>query len=287
MRMEKRNWVFDVVVMLLAMAVMACGMVIFTIPNNIAPGGVSGLATAVAVLAPVPIGLLSMLINIPLLLIAWRMFGWRKLLLTVIAAACFSLFVDVLTPLLPVYTQNRLLASVYGGVALGLGVGILMTRDVTTGGTDLLVMILRRPFPHIPAGTLLTMIDAGVVVIAVILFRDIEVALYSAVTIFVQGKVIDAIMQGLDNAKVIMVITDKAAAIKEILVGEKGLGLTEFTVRGGYTQHEKDLLMMVLHRGQMAETLRIAKDIDPAAFIIIQNAAEVHGEGFKPMQTER
>ncbi|MDO5111159.1 MAG: YitT family protein [Clostridia bacterium] len=281
MRKEKKALVWDVIVMLLSAVIMAAGMVIFTIPNNIAPGGVSGLATAVAVLLPIPIGLLSMLINIPLLLAAWRTFGWRKLLLTVIAAACFSVFVDVFTPILPVYTENRLLASVYGGAALGLGVGILMTRNMTTGGTDLLVMLLRKPFPHIPAGTLLTIVDAGVVLIAVILFRDIEVALYSAVTIFIQGKLIDAIMQGLDNAKVIMLITDKASEIKEILVGEKGLGLTEFTVRGGYTRNEKDLLMMVLHRGQMAETLRIAKRIDPAAFIIIQNAAEVHGEGFK------
>lgn len=281
MRTEKKILLRDLTLTLLASALMAAGMVIFTIPNNIAPGGVSGLATAIASLLPVPVGMLALLINIPLLLAAWRVFGWRKLLLTMTAAACFSVFVDVLTPLLPVYTENRLLASVYGGAALGLGVGLLMTRDITTGGTDLVVMLLRNPFPHIPAGTLLTLIDAGVVAVAVLLFRDIEVALYSAVTIFIQGKLIDAIMQGLDNAKVVMIITNQAARVKEILVGEKGLGLTEFTVRGGFTQDKKDLLMMVLHRGQMAETLRIAKRIDPAAFIIIQNAAEVHGEGFK------
>lgn len=281
MRTEKKVLLSDVALVLIASVLMASGMVIFTIPNNIAPGGVSGLATAIAALLPVPVGTLALLLNIPLLFAAWRAFGWRKLLFTMIAAACFSVFVDLFTPVLPAYTENRLLASVYGGVALGLGVGMLMTRNITTGGTDLLVMLLRKPFPHMPAGTLLTIIDAGVVAVAVLLFRDIEVALYSALTIFIQGKLIDAIMQGLDHAKVVMIITKQAAAIKAVLVGEKGLGLTEFTVRGGFTRDEKDLLMLVLHRGQMAETLRIAKKLDPSAFIIIQSAAEVHGEGFK------
>lgn len=274
----------DGVALLIGTPLAAAGMVIFTIPNRLAPGGVSGLATALNALLPLGVGAMSLILNLPIFLLAWRRFGWRKLLLTMIAAAGFSVLLDVFTPLLPSYTGNRLLASVYGGVMLGAGVGMLLTRGVTTGGTDLLSMLVHRRLPQVSTGTLLICLDGLVVLTAVLIFRDMEVALYSAITIFIQGKIIDAMMAGLDFAKVIYIVTDDPAPILTGLVNEQGRGVTEFAAKGGYTRAPKSVLMTVARRNEVAAVMRLAKAADPAAFIILQNAAEVHGEGFKEAQ---
>lgn len=275
------NHLADAAVILFGNLLMALGMVVFTIPNNLAPGGVSGLATAIGYVTKLPVGALTFAFNVPILLIAWRMFGFKSLAKTLIASVVFSVLIDLLRPYLPTYTNNILLASVLGGALIGAGVGVAFSRGITTGGTDMVTMILRRPFPHIPAGTLLMLIDAMVIVIAVIIFKDIEVALYSGVAIFVQGKVIDAIMQGLDFAKVVMIITAKPKEVLAALSSENDRGVTAFEVRGGYTGEKKEMLMTVVRRSEVSRTLQIVKRIDPKAFTILHNATEVRGEGFK------
>ncbi len=271
----------DAAAILLGCLLMALGMVVFTIPNKLAPGGVSGLATAIGYVTNLPVGALSFSFNVPILLIAWRMFGLKNLVKTIAASVVFSFLIDFLRPLIPVYTNNILLSSVLGGALIGAGVGVAFSRGITTGGTDMISMILRKPFPQIPAGTLLMIIDAVVILIAVIIFKDIEVALYSGVAIFVQGKVIDAIMQGLDFAKVIMIITVKPKEIIDALAEATERGVTEFEVRGGYTGEKKAMLMTVVRRSEVSTALRIVKQVDPVAFTILHNATEVRGEGFK------
>ncbi|HWS30388.1 MAG TPA: YitT family protein [Clostridia bacterium] len=271
----------DAAAILLGCLLMALGMVVFTIPNKLAPGGMSGLATAIGYVTNLPVGALSFSFNVPILLIAWRMFGLKNLVKTIAASVVFSFLIDFLRPLMPVYTNNILLSSVLGGALIGSGVGVAFSRGITTGGTDMISMILRKPFPQIPAGTLLMIIDAVVILIAVIIFKDIEVALYSGVAIFVQGKVIDAIMQGLDFAKVIMIITVKPKEIIDALAEATERGVTEFEVRGGYTGEKKAMLMTVVRRSEVSTALRIVKQVDPVAFTILHNATEVRGEGFK------
>ncbi|MCE5235363.1 MAG: YitT family protein [Clostridiaceae bacterium] len=276
-----KNYAADATAIFFGDLLMALGMVIFTIPNNLAPGGVSGLATAIGYVTKLPIGALTFTFNVPILLIAWRMFGIKSLAKTICASIVFSLLIDLLRPYLPTYTNNILLASILGGALIGAGVGVAFSRGVTTGGTDMVSLILRRPFPQIPAGTLLMIIDAVVIVIAVIIFRDIEVALYSGVAIFVQGKVIDAIMQGLDFAKVVMIITVHPQEVTAAVSQETERGVTEFEVRGGYTGEKKAMLMTVVRRSEVSRTLHIVKQVDPKAFTILHNATEVRGEGFK------
>jgi len=276
-----KNHATDAAAIVFGCLLMALGMVVFTIPNKLAPGGVSGLATAIGFVTNLPVGALSFSFNVPILLIAWRMFGFKNLIKTIAASVMFSLFVDLLRPCMPAYTNNILLASVLGGALIGAGVGVAFSRGITTGGTDMITMILREPLSHIPAGTLLMIIDAIVILIAVIIFKDIEVALYSGVAIFVQGKVIDAIMQGLDFAKVIMIITGKPKEIIAALAEATERGVTEFEVRGGYTGEKKAMLMTVVRRSEVSTAIRIVKQMDPGAFTILHNATEVRGEGFK------
>ena len=262
-------------------ALVALAVAVFTVPNDIAPGGVSGLATALAYLTPISVGVWALVLNVPLLLAAWRMLGLRALTMTLLATLLLSVFIDLFGAILPGYSNNELLAAVAGGVLSGLGVGILFLRGISTGGTDLAALLLKKPFPNVPNGIMLLLIDAGVVAVAVLIFRDIEVALYSAITIYLSSKVIDALAQGVDYAKVIYIITERGEEISRVLNEQTGRGTTLLSAQGGYTGKDKQMVVTVTRRNVLAQTLRLIKQTDPAAFTYVTDSTEVHGEGFK------
>jgi len=166
-------------------------------------------------------------------------------------------------------------------VIIGAGVGIIFVRGASTGGTDLIGMMLRRAFPTASLGSMVMVADVAVVLFAVCVFRDIEVALYSMITIFVATKTIDAIMQGIDTAKVIFVITERGEDVCAVLADKLGRGLTLLDAEGGYTRRKKKMLMLVAHRSEFSRTLSAIKAADPEAFLFISSASEVHGKGFK------
>ena len=276
----------DAVILILGSALVAAGLSMFTAPNDIAPGGVSGLATALAYLVGdrISIGLWTFLLHVPLVIVAWRKLGFRPLARTAVATVLLSLFIDLFTAVLPHYTNNILLAACFGGALCGAGMGLLFVRGASTGGTDLLSLLLNRAFPNLSVSRLLLFVDAGVVVFAVCVFRNIEVALYSFVTIFVTTKIIDSIMQGVDYAKVIYIVTESGEDMRKTLTAETECGVTVLSARGGFTGREKQLLMVITRRSEFAQTLGLVKSIDKTAFIFVTNATEVHGEGFKPIE---
>ena len=288
------DFMWDAVSIIFGCMIMAFGMVMFTIPNNIAPGGLSGLATALSYLisetvgVSIGVGILTFAMQVPIIIIAMKVFGLKALITTVITAVAYSGSIELvsLIPNLYTHTDNLLLAAVMGGAAIGLGVAILFMRGLATGGTDTVSMVLRVKFPRIRAGSLMMTVDAVVVLAAVIIFGDIEVALYSGVSIFVMGKVIDAVMQGFDYARVFFIITDRAEAILHALAEEMGRGVTEIRVRGGYTHEDKKMLMTVARKGEVSLTLKLIKRVDPGAFLIMFNATEVIGKGFKDIAKE-
>ena len=210
---------------------------VFTVPNDIAPGGVSGAATALAYISPIRVGVWTLILNVPLMLAALRMQGPRTLMMTLLATVLLSFFIDFFGDVLPGYTNNPLLAAVFGGALSGLGVGILFLRGISTGGTDLAALLLKKLFPNVPSGTLLLVIDAAVVAFAVCIFRDIEVALYSAITIWVSSKVIDALAQGVDYAKVIYTITDHGEDVSRVLNQHTDRGTTLYRERKAHGRH--------------------------------------------------
>ena len=197
-----------------------------------------------------------------------------------IATLLLSAFID-LTALLPVYTSNALLASIFGGALSGLGVGLLFLRGISTGGTDLLALMMKKPFPNLPSGTMLLVIDACVVVFAVLIFRDIDVALYSAIAILVSSKVIDALAEGVDYAKVIYTVTDRGDEVTNVLNTYTDRGTTIIPAVGGYTRGEKQVVLTVTRRNVLAQTLKLIHQADPKAFTFVMDSTEVHGEGFK------
>ena len=280
---KAKEFALDILIAVLGGAFVAAGIAMFTVPNDIAPGGVSGFATALSYLLEnkVGVGLITILMNIPLLALALKCFGVRPLISTLIATGVSSIGIDIFAAFLPPYTNNPLLAAVLGGVLIGIGTGILFVRSASTGGTDLLSLIMKHYFPNLEASKTLLAIDGFVVLFAVIVFHNIDVALYSIVTIFVTSKVVDAIMQGVDHAKVIYVVTEKGEEINRKLAEDIGRGVTLLPAKGGYTGREKQLLTVIVKRHEFAQTLGTIKGVDSDAFIFITDATEVHGEGFK------
>ena len=271
----------DFIYAVVGSALVGAAVSIFTVPNDIAPGGVSGLATALASITPIHVSAWNLIMNVPLLIGCWRLLGRHSLIFTLISTALLSLFIELCERLIPGYTNNVLLASVFGGVLTGLGVGILFLRGLSTGGTDLAALMLHKAFPNVPNGTLLLLADATVVLIAVCIFRDIEVALYSTITIYVSSKVIDALAQGVDSAKVIYVITSEGEKVNAALCEQTDRGTTVIPAVGGYTKNEKQLIITVTRRNVLSQTLRVIKQADPRAFTFVTDSTEVHGEGFK------
>ena len=276
-----KNNLIDVVFAIIGSALVGAALSIFVAPNDIAPGGVSGLAIALAYITPIRVSIWTLALNIPLLLCAWRILGRRALIFTLISTVLLSVFIDLSEAFLPSYTNNPLLAACCGGVIAGLGIGLLFLRGISTGGTDLLALLLKRVFPNVPSGTLLMVIDATVVAIAVLIFRDIEVALYSAITIFITSKIVDAMAQGVDYAKVIYVVTARGDKVTEVLNTYTDRGCTIIPAFGGYTKDNKQVVITVTRRNVLSQTLRLIKQTDPAAFTFVMDTTEVHGEGFK------
>ncbi len=275
------DFLLDLLLSVIGTAIVGLGYAVFTVPNDIAPGGVSGLATALASISPVTVGIWSLILNVPLLILAWRRLGVRSLVFTLISTVLLSAFIDLGGNYLPAYTNSTMLACLYGGVLSGIGIGILFLRNISTGGTDLLALLLRKLLPNIPSGTLLLVADAIVVLIAVLVFRNVDVALYSTITIYVTSKVIDAITTGIDYAKVIYIITDKGEELADAINENTERGATIVPAIGGFTKNEKQMVMTVTRRNILAQTLKLIKEVDPKAFTFVVDSAEVHGEGFR------
>ena len=270
----------DILVCIIGSALVGTALSVFTIPNEIAPGGISGLSTALAYMLGVRVSVLTLVLNIPIMLAAYRLLGKCSFFYTLLSTALLSGFIE-LASFLPVYTGNILIAAVYGGVLTGIGIGILFLRNITTGGTDLLALMLHKAFPNVPNGTILAVIDGIVVLIAVLVFQKIEVALTSVLTIYFSSKVIDLIAQGVDYAKVIYIVTDKGKELSAVLNSSTDRGNTVIKAFGGYTGAEKQLVITVTRRNVLAQTLRLIHATDPAAFTFVTDSTEVHGEGFK------
>ena len=276
-----KDLALDLLFTVLGTALVGFALAMFTIPNDIAPGGVSGLATALAHVTPIRVSAWTLIMNVPLMLAAWRRLGTRTIFYTVLSTLLLSLFIEIGTRCLPQFRSDALAASLLGGAVSGLGMGLLFVRGVSTGGTDLLALLLKRLLPNLPTGTLLMIVDATVVAAAALIFRDFDVAIYSTITIFATSKLIDTITQGVDYAKVIYTVTDRGDEVSRVLNEFTARGTTLIPALGGYTHDGKQIVMTVTKRSVLAQTLRLIRQTDPRAFTFVMDSTEVHGEGFR------
>ncbi|KJS10427.1 MAG: membrane protein [Peptococcaceae bacterium BRH_c8a] len=277
----KKFWEFIWVT--IGVVLTALGLNLFLIPNKIAAGGVSGLAIILHHVIGSPVGLTMLALNVPLFAMGiYRLgltFGFRSLYGTL----SLSLVVDSLAPFLPVPTQDLLLAGLFGGLLVGLGLGLVFRFRGTTGGTDLAAAVLRT-YTGVNIGQLLFMVDAAVVLVAGFVFQSWELMLYALITIFVTAWVIDLVQEGFSYAKAFFVISSRIDIIAGKILRELGRGATALQGRGLYTGNDREVLLTVVNRAEVSRLKEIVYETDPGAFVILADVREVLGEGFKRME---
>ena len=271
-----------ILVITVGSAAYALGFVWCYAPNGIAFGGITGVGQIVNFLVPAaPVGATVIVLNIPLFLLGWKLIGGRLLVTSLYAMFVSSVFIDVLTPMRVWEPMDPLLACIFGGLFMGLSLGLIFLQGATTGGTDLIARLLKLRLAWLPMGKLLMGIDLAVIVAVAVTFRTLYAALYGLVALYISTIVMDGVLYGLDNAKVAYVISNHNKEISDVLVKDLDRGVTVLHGRGAYTGAEKDVLMCAFKQREIAAIKAAVKEIDPDAFVIVCNAHEVLGEGFR------
>ena len=253
---------------------------LFLTPNRIAPGGITGVAMILNHLFQWPVGTVSLALNVPLFIISYRAMGKIFAFRSLVATVLFSLFIDIL-PLKPL-TMDPLLGTLYGGVLLGVGLGLIMRGGATTGGSDMIARMVHRRFQFISVGSFLFAIDCTVVTAAGFLIGTTE-ALYALINIFLTAKVMDVVIVGFSANKACFVISSKWQEISERIMRDMDRGVTQLTARGAYTGTERPTLLCVISRSEIMAFKRILREEDENAFVIIVEAHEAIGDGFSAL----
>lgn len=258
----------------------------FVAPNQIAMGGVTGLAQIVNALVPVlPVGVLSILVNVPLFLAGWRLLGGRLLVSSLYAMAVSSLAIDVIAWMHTFPPMDPILATLYGGAGMGVGLGLVFSQGATTGGTDIIGKLLKLKFPWLPIGKLVMIPDMVVVILAAVVFGTVNAALYGLIQMYLLSKVMDIILYGWDTSRVAYIITDRWEETVQGLL-DMNRGVTLLQGKGAYTGAEKQVLLVAFRQREIVPIKRMLREIDPKAFFIVCDAHEILGEGFGDYQKE-
>ena len=277
---EIKRFTIETIETIIGAFLMAVATSLFLLPNQLSSGGVAGIATIFYYFFKIPMGTTILAFNIPLFSFSGYKLGKDFLIKSIVGTASFSIFIDILDKLNPL-TQDRFLACIYGGVIIGLGTAIILSANASTGGSDLVSAIVKKYNPNIRMSDVIIIIDTVIVVLNVLFFKEIEIGLYSAIAIYLMGKIIDIIFEGIYFTKLLIIISDKNQEIAEEIGKKVRKGTTGLFGKGMYTNQEKLVLICAASRGDVAKVKQTARNIDPKSFIIIVNAREVVGFGFK------
>lgn len=283
--MEKLNLKFsarDGLLLLAGSFIYGLGTHAFVVPANIAPGGASGIALMVNYLAGLPVGVMTLVLNIPLLVLAWFYLSHRFAVTTAVASALCSLMLDaVIAPLCPAYAGDRLLCSLYGGVLAGLGMALIFMTGTTTGGTDILGYLLQKKKPHISIGRALMIVDGVILFISIFVFGNIEAALFGLISLYAQTKVIDGVIYGGDVGSMATIVTGRPDEIAGRVIDELDRSATLVPAKGAYSKKDVSVLLCTVRKSQFSKLKRIVYEADPSAFVMVTETTEVFGLGFK------
>lgn len=276
----------NLLIITVAAFVYAIGISIFLDPNELAPGGVTGIAVILNRLVNIETGTLYFLLNIPIVLVGIWKFGWRFIIKTAYAISIVSLFTNMLAPIGAV-TDDLLINAAVGGILIAVGVGWIFKAGATTGGTDIIIKLLRRKYRHLKTGFLFLCSDVIIVAISGLVFRNWTVAFYALATVVINGKALDYVLYGGDEAKMLYIMTDKSHEIGRRLMDELGVGVTYLKGEGGWTGTEKKVVFSMVPKRRGPEVEEIVKSEDSAAFMVVTSASEIYGEGYKDLFGER
>ncbi len=282
-----KKTVINLLTLTLGAVMFAAGVACFLDPNSIASGGISGVAIIVTkFLDMIPTGTLITMINIPILLVGTVKFGFKFLASTMYAVFVSSAAIDILGAWVGPLTDNPFLAAIAGAVLVGTGIGLVFRTGATSGGTDVIVKLLRLKFRHMPTGVVFGVVDGMVCLTSGIVFGNIEITIYAFIALMIQSFVMNKVLYGGDGARMIYVISDKNDIIAERLLKEIDVGATFVHGSGAYTGEERDVLMVVMRAKQLPAVRDVIKHEDGKAFMIVTNATSVFGEGFKRHDSE-
>ena len=274
---KKINWI---ILTAAGSAIFALGFSLFLEPNDINTGGISGLAQALAHLLGIQnVGVLSIALNVPLFLVGGFRVGKRFFAGSLLGALVSGSLIDVFS-LLSIGPQDTLVSGIYGGVLCGLGIGIVFVAGTSTGGSDIVVRLLKQRYRNVPIGIISTAFDACVVILTGIVFRDISRALFSGVVVFITGRVMDVVVYRFDYSKVAIIISDRAEEIAKDICNKLDRGATFLHGQGSYSRQEKQVVLTVVKKRQLAELKELVMEQDEDAFVIVQEAHQVLGDGF-------
>ena len=265
--------------------VYSMGIAVFLDPNNLAPGGATGVAIILSRLTSLKTGTLVMLINLPILAFGWWRFGTKFILSTIYVTFVSSFFINLMNEHIiekyGVITHDLLLSGVIGGALMAIGIAIVFRQGATTGGTDIIIRALRQKYKHIKSGTIFIITDAIIVSASAVIFRNIEFALYAAITIVVSNFVLDSVLYGGDSAKLLYIISNNQEKIGKRILDELEIGITYLKAEGAYTQNDRKVIMCICRKYNYTKIREIIKEEDINAFFIVSNANEVFGDGYK------
>lgn len=279
---EKYNikQIIEILGTILGSFVIAIGISLFLLPNQLSSGGIAGIGTIIYYLLKIPMGTTIILLNIPLFLISILKIGKSFFVKSLIGTISLSFFIDWLDRF-KALTQDRFLACIYGGIIIGVGTAIILKVNSSTGGTDMVTYIAKKYKPNMRTGNIMVIIDIIIVTLNMFFFREIEIGLYSGIAIYLMGKIIDILFEGIDFTKLIFIVSEKSEQIA-IKIGKSiERGTTGIYGKGMYTNEERLILMCAVTRRDVSKVTEIAKKIDKNSFIIITNSREVLGKGFK------
>lgn len=276
--MKLKTLILDYAQIILGSFIGALGLTMFLVPNKLAAGGVSGIAIVLHYLFKLPVGWTMLMLNVPLFLAGVALFGKSVGIKTLIGGLLFSVFTEI-TADFPVPTQDLILSTVYGGIVLGVGLGIVFRARGSTGGTDLASMILHHFVPAISVGQGILIIDFFVIILSGFVFNW-ELAMYAWISLFISSKVIDLIQEGFNYAKAAYIISVKAEEVSNKILTEMDRGVTLLNAKGGFSLEEKNVLLCVITRFEVSKLKSVVHETDPKAFVIIHDVHEVLGEGF-------
>ena len=277
-----KDFMYESLLLIVGCFLMALSCILFFDPHSIAPGGLTGLAVIINNLFGIPLWTFNLIFNIPLFIIAYKVLSKKECLKTLLGIVFFTLALNLCDKLSYLnITNDVLLATLSGSVILGLGLGIIFKIDGTTGGTDLIGLILNKLMPSISVPKLMGCADFTVVMLSIIANGKIEIGLYSALGLYIAVIVSDMVIQGIYSSKSFMIISNSSNEISNVILEKMSRGVTILSAKGGYTKEEKDALIVVVGKREVSALRKLVKSIDPNAFVVISDVHETLGEGFK------
>ena len=262
---------------------------VFTSPNNIVPGGITGISTVLHAFYDLPIGTMMLVLNIPIFIAGLAVIGWKYVARTGICLGLVSAAIDVLAPVLPQYTDDMVIASVFGGLCMGFGLSMIFMRGGSTGGTDVVARIFGKIFPSMTQGKLIVLIDIVIITCASVAFgkeggsveAGLNAALYAVISLFVSSFALDRVLYGMNTGRQLFIITAYPDEVNRGIIEKVNRGTTILNGRGGYSGSQRDIIMCAVRNSEVYQVRSVVRSIDRNAFIIVGNASSILGEGFQ------